>query len=248
MDVIKPNYYAILSAEVRYDNKLTPNAKLLYAEITALTNANNICWASDKYFMDLYNVSKSTIQNWMKQLEDNNYIKRYIEYYPNSKRIKNRYITLYQKSGIPYTENMAYPIPKIWVENNTSINNTSINKERNIDSINNIDNEETKKEKISLSISKHDVINLSKENNLDTDVSEKFYYYYKSRNWKVNNNFEINKNNLKANLILWHKREIDYLENQKINNATATKINKPDWIQEYLQEISEMEAENKNMI
>ena len=32
----KPNYYAINPADVRYSKKLTPNATLLYAEITAL--------------------------------------------------------------------------------------------------------------------------------------------------------------------------------------------------------------------
>ena len=32
----KPSYYAIIISEVRYNKNLTPNAKLLYAEITAL--------------------------------------------------------------------------------------------------------------------------------------------------------------------------------------------------------------------
>ena len=47
-----PNYYAILSAEVRYDNRLRPNVKLLYAEITALCNMNMECFASNKIVKD----------------------------------------------------------------------------------------------------------------------------------------------------------------------------------------------------
>ena len=32
----KPGYWAVLPARVRYDEELRPNAKLIYAEITAL--------------------------------------------------------------------------------------------------------------------------------------------------------------------------------------------------------------------
>jgi len=54
----QPNYYAILSAEVRYDNRLKANVKLLFAEITALCNMNAECYASNKYFADLYKKEK----------------------------------------------------------------------------------------------------------------------------------------------------------------------------------------------
>ena len=40
----KPNYYAIIPAIVRYDNDLKPNEKLLYGEITALTNKTGACY------------------------------------------------------------------------------------------------------------------------------------------------------------------------------------------------------------
>ena len=62
----KPHYYAVLTAEVRYNKNLCANAKLLYAEITALTNLNGQCHATDSYFSQLYDVDRRTIQLWLK--------------------------------------------------------------------------------------------------------------------------------------------------------------------------------------
>ena len=83
---MKPNYYAILTSEVRYNENLTPNAKLLYAEITALINMNGECFASNKYFADLYGKSKTTISKWVSELVKEGYV----EVKLTSKRVLNK--------------------------------------------------------------------------------------------------------------------------------------------------------------
>lgn len=50
------SYYSVIPATVRYDNKLKPAEKLIYGEITSLTNKMGYCFANNKYFANLYTV------------------------------------------------------------------------------------------------------------------------------------------------------------------------------------------------
>ena len=120
----KPNYYAILSAEVRYDNRLRPNVKLLYAEITALCNMNMECFASNRYFSELYGKSKGSISGWISELVKYGYISADYTYREGTKEIEYRYIKIL-KGGITEKENTL--LKKTVKSNTTSINNTSIN-------------------------------------------------------------------------------------------------------------------------
>lgn len=70
----KPNYYAIIPATVRYDKKLSSTAKLMYSEITALSNKYGYCCASNKYFANLYEISIRQVQNILSELNTQNYI------------------------------------------------------------------------------------------------------------------------------------------------------------------------------
>ena len=112
-----PNYYAIIPANVRYAD-LKPNAKLLYGEITALSNKHGFCFASNKYFADLYKVNKNTISSWISDLKNYGFITVKIERNVNN-QITKRCIGILKITNYPIHEKLKY--------NNTSINTTSNN-------------------------------------------------------------------------------------------------------------------------
>ena len=112
-----PNYYAIIPANVRYSD-LKPNAKLLYGEITALSNKYGFCFASNKYFSELYNVNKNTVSSWLSDLKNYGFIIINIERDSNKQIIKR---------CIGITKNTDTPIHEKMKGNSTSINTTSNN-------------------------------------------------------------------------------------------------------------------------
>jgi hypothetical protein len=125
------NYYAIIPANVRYDKDLTANAKLLYGEITALTNEKGYCWATNGYFSELYGTTQETISRWIKQLCDKGYIKKTLIYKEGTKEIQGRYLYL---CGEPPLKNKGTPPRKKVKGNTTDINNTINNTYKEIES------------------------------------------------------------------------------------------------------------------
>ena len=183
----QPNYYAILPSSVRYDNRLKANEKLLYSEITALSNKTGLCYATNKYFADLYEVENETISRWISHLKELNYIDIEIVYKNDTKEIDKRIIKI---NGIPidknintyipnnqegYCENNQEGIDEKVKENNTSINNTSINI----------------KENIKRKVFKKPTLDELKEYCLSSSLSvdyQYFYDYYESNGWRVGKN------------------------------------------------------------
>ena len=122
------NFYAVIPAFVRYDKDLQPNAKLLYGEITALSNEKGFCWAENEYFANLYNVSKTSISKWISCLIKKQYITSEIVYKQGTKEIEHRYLRIV---GGGIEEKLNTPIEEKLKDNNTSSNTTlkEINKE-----------------------------------------------------------------------------------------------------------------------
>lgn len=173
----KPNYYAIIPAEVRYSKALTPNAKLLYAEITALCNMNGKCTASTEYFCRVYEVSRASIQNWLSLLDKNGYITRVLIYRQGSKEILSRYIKLVDKPSLKMCTD------------NTNINITNTN----------LTDSNTK-----VGFVKPTIIDIKeyckeRKNNVD---AETFFDFYESNGWKVGKN---SMKNWKASVRTWEK-------------------------------------------
>lgn len=74
-EAAKPAFWAVLPAAVRYDEELPPNAKLLYAEISSLTDRRGYCYASNEYFTRVFSLSERTIQNLLNALKRGGYIR-----------------------------------------------------------------------------------------------------------------------------------------------------------------------------
>ena len=118
MNEEKSNYYAIIPATIRYSRDLKPNEKLLYGEITALANRYGYCYAQNRYFAELYNVSIETVSRWLSHLQKLGFIKIEIRRNEN-KEIIARYIYIVDT---PYCQNSQYPIDEKVKENIININ------------------------------------------------------------------------------------------------------------------------------
>ena len=75
MNKDKKNYYAIIPANVRYDKRLSPLTRLIYGEITALSNEKGYCFATNAYFANLYSMSNVSISRCISELKEHNYIR-----------------------------------------------------------------------------------------------------------------------------------------------------------------------------
>lgn len=141
-DDIRANYFAIIPAYIRYNKELKFGERLMYGEITALSNKEGYCYAKNKYFADLYDVSQSTISRWISHLAELNSIDVQIIRNERKEIIERRiYIkdTPYMQNCVyPYTQNNQYPIRKKSKDNNinnnmlVSLYNYIIKKEKQI--------------------------------------------------------------------------------------------------------------------
>jgi hypothetical protein len=115
---MQPNYYAIIPAEVRY-SAIKPNAKLLFGELTALSNKHGYSFASNNYFAELYSVSKNTISLWIKELIDAGFV--------SSQLIKDKNQIIERRIYITFKSDTIIKNDERGIIKNNEDNKTSIN-------------------------------------------------------------------------------------------------------------------------
>jgi len=133
----KPNYYAVIPAEVRYNKSLSPRAILLYGEISALAQKEGYCWATNAYFAELYEVSPITISRLISQLCKHRHIATEVNqeagnerkiYLSSAQVLTKMQQASKQKRNEGNNKNVKTPINENVKHNNTSINSTKNNK------------------------------------------------------------------------------------------------------------------------
>lgn len=108
------NYFAILPATVRYDERLTPRSVLLYALLTSLARADGEAYASNDYLMSVLETSERTVIRLLAQLVDEKYISVRYEYKNGTKEIARRLIRISELPlllDLPATQALYAVIP-----------------------------------------------------------------------------------------------------------------------------------------
>lgn len=172
-----PNYFAVIPANVRYDKDLLAGAKLMFGEITALSNAKGYCFASNGYFANLYGCTNQAISKWIKQLEAKGYVK--IKYVGEAGKQERR-VSIAIDSYQPQLRGVSTGVEGVSTgveHNNTSINSTS-------------NNEREKRSRFSApSLQQVELFFIERlPAHLAKNEADKFFNYYESNGWRVGRN------------------------------------------------------------
>jgi len=112
-----------IPAELWLTRKLTMQEKLFLVEINSLDNVDG-CFATNKYFADFFDISKTRVTTILSNLTEKGFINRKMIYKDGTKEISKRVLNI---CSPPYPTKVVYPIQQKFGDNNTLLNNTNNN-------------------------------------------------------------------------------------------------------------------------
>ncbi len=141
-EINRIGYFAVIPATVLFNNELKPNEKLLYALITALSNKEGYCYASNKYLGEKLGVDHKTVSRWIANLRKYNYL--VIDIIRNEqqeviqRKIYPNDIPYLSKNHYPYVLNNQQGSDEKIEDNNINYNNINthtVSKEKFLDNV-----------------------------------------------------------------------------------------------------------------
>ena len=135
----KGSTFSVIPAAVRYDNKLTDKAKILYGTITAYCDKKGYCWATNKDFAEQYKCTIQYIIKLIKSLENNNHIK--VERTSNRRKIYINNLDKWKKTSAYSDKNVIGELNNLFFQ--TKQKDTHNNIKNNINNNNGFANVKT---------------------------------------------------------------------------------------------------------
>jgi len=237
-----PDYFTVIPAIVRYDDKLRANEKILYSEILTLSRKNGYCYASNKYLSDLYGVSITIISRWINSLIKYGYLVSENEYKAGTNYILRRKLyptnvkDILNKSSTYIEQTFNNDIEQKFKDNNTSINDMNNKKSNNsradekndelIDQVVNYLNEKTGKD---FKATTKQTVSLIKARARDGSSFDDFKKVIDTKTNQWLSNPDMNRY-LRPQTLFGNKFEAyreEYSNNNGFNNSNE--INKYDW-------------------
>lgn len=167
------NGYAYCSNQWALDKEIKNELGLLLI-ISSLCAEKGYCFASNKYFAELFETNETLISRKLKILENKNYIQ--MEYEKNGTQVTKRYIRLSKTITDRYLNRQPTVIE------NDKENNTSINNKENINNINIINTKERFKKPTLQEVEEY-----CRERNNGINA-QNFIDFYESKGWMVGKN------------------------------------------------------------
>lgn len=139
-----PNNYGIIPAKVRYSTAISDFEKILFVELTALSDESGFAFASNRYLAERFGKSESTISRCISNLEAAKFVHREVVRNEKKEIIQRKLYPLcdylgrdlYANLGIPIRKNEDTPIRKNDKGNSKkiiNIKNNNINEEPKIE-------------------------------------------------------------------------------------------------------------------
>jgi len=125
------SFYAVIPYFILTDKKLSPTAKLVYGEISALANKEGYCFASNAHIAEIFNISARTVSRIITKLKK----RRHILIKNGKTGLPNRKIYLLLR--IPTTK-MSEPTTKMSITHDKNVVRRLIDRNINRDIYSNI--------------------------------------------------------------------------------------------------------------